>query len=129
MNTFLTFFSWPNGSAWSNVVAMPACGIVAAVATACFRKPLARFWHRHFGHRAELDDIKARLDTHADLLNPHSPGGLNAVLDEVRRAVTAAESARDEIKALGVIARGAKPAPRRGATEMRKTGSGKADGA
>ena len=126
MHTFLLFFAWPGGAAWSNVVAMPACAVVAALATACFRKPLARFWHRHFGHRAELDDIKARLDAHADLLNPHTPGGLNAVLDEVRRAVTAAESAHADIKALGVIA---KAAPRRGATELRKKATGKTDGA
>ena len=133
MHTLLLFFAWPNGGAWSNVVAMPVCGVIAGVVTFVFRDHLGRavkgWWHRHLGHGSELDEIRTRLDTHADLLDPHSPGGLNAVLDEVRRAVTAAESARDEIKGLGVITRGAKPAPRRGATEMRKTGSGKAEGA
>lgn len=128
MHTLWLFFAWPEGVTWSNVLAMPLCGVAAGVATVCFRKPLARFWHRHFGHRAELNDIKARLDAHADLLNPHTPGGLNAVMDEVRRAVTAAESAHADIKALGVIAGKAKT-PRRGATEMRKTGDGKTEGA
>ena len=126
MHTFLLFFAWPTGGAWSNVVAMPACGFVAAVFAVCFRAPLASWWHRHFGHKAELDVIRKQLDAHADLLNPHTPGGLNAVMDEVRRAVTAAESAHEDIKALGVIAGKAKT-PRRGATELRKTGSGKAE--
>ena len=133
MHTFWLFFAWPDGGAWSNVAAMPLCGVAAAVAAFLFRDHIGRavsgWWRRHLGHHAELAEIKAHLAAHADLLDPHTPGGLNAVLDEVRRAVAAAESAREEVRALGVITRGAKPAPRRGATEMRKTGSGKADGA
>ena len=116
MHTFLLFFAWPFGGVWSNVLAMPACGVVAGVATVCLRRPLAAFWHRHFSHRAELDDIKARLDGHADLLNPHSPGGLGAVHDEVRRAVTAAESAVAEVRALTKVM-----AP----TPMRRTADGR----
>lgn len=129
MHTLWLFFAWPGGGVWSNVLAMPACGVIAAVAAYLGRDKLGRaissWHHRHFGHRAELDDIRARLDAHADMLDPRTPGGLNAVLDEVRRAVAASESAHEDIKALGVITRGAKPAPRRGATEMRKTGGGK----
>ena len=127
MHTLWLFFAWPAGAVWGNVWAMPLCGFIAAVFAVVFRDRLGRavsgWWHRHFGHRAELDEIRARLDTHADLLDPHTPGGLNAVMDEVRRAVTAAESAREAVQALGVI----KPAARRGATEMRKTGGGKAE--
>ena len=130
MHTFWVFFAWPDGGAWSNVIAMPVCGFIAALFAFLFRDHIGRavrgWWHRHLGHRAELDEIRTRLDAHADLLDPHTPGGLNAVMDEVRRAVTAAESVHADIKALGVIARTAK-APRRGATEMRKTGSGKGD--
>ena len=130
VHTLWLFFAWPAGAVWGNVWAMPLCGIIAAVFAVVFRDRLGRavsgWWHRHFGHRAELDDIRARLDAHADLLDPHSPGGLAAVMDEVRRAVTAAESAHADIKALGVITRNAK-APRRGATEMRKTATGKAE--
>lgn len=130
MHTFWLFFSYPNGAIWGNVWAMPVCGVIAGVFAFLFKDHLGRALHhwfrRHFGHHAELDEIKARLDTHADLLDPHSPGGLNAVLDEVRRAVSAAESAHADIKALGVIARNAKT-PRRGTTEMRKTGDGKAE--
>jgi hypothetical protein len=45
-------------------------------------------------------------------------------MDEVRRAVTAAESAHGAVQALGVAV---KPRPaRKGATEMRQAGSGKA---
>lgn len=132
MHTFLLFFGYPNGAIWGNVWAMPVCGVIAGVVTFVFRDHLGRalrsWFGRHFGHHAELAEIRARLDTHADLLDPHTPGGLNAVLDEVRRAVTAAESAHEDIKALGVIATKAS-APRRGATEMRKTAGGKADGA
>lgn len=130
MHTLLLFFAWPNGGAWSNVAAMPVCGVIAAVFAVIFKDRLGRaisgWWHRHLGHRAELDEIRARLDAHADLLDVHTPGGLNAILDEVRRAVTAAESAHEDIKALGVIAAKAKT-PRRGSTEMRKTGGGKAE--
>lgn len=116
MHTLWLFFTWPAGAIWGNVLAMPACGVVAGVATVCLRRPLARFWHRHFGHRAELNEIKARLDGHADLLDPHSPGGLGAVHDEVRRAVTAAESAAAEVRALTKIVT---PTP------MKRTASGR----
>ena len=132
MHVLWLFFTWPAGAVWGNVFAMPLCGIVAAFAAFLGRDRLGRalsgFWHRHFGHRAELDDIHARLDAHANLLDPHTPGGLAVILDEVRRAVAAAESAHADIQALGVIAKGAK-APRRGPTEMRKTGRGKAEDA
>jgi hypothetical protein len=131
VHTFWVFFAWPDGGAWSNVIAMPVCGLIAGLFAFLFRDHIGRavrgWWHRHLGHRAELDEIRERLDTHADALDLSTPGGLAAVMDEVRRAVTAAESAREDIRALGVIARNAKPPPRRGATEMRKTGSGKAE--
>jgi hypothetical protein len=130
VHTLWLFFAWPAGAVWSNVLAMPLCGVATGVFAFFFRDHIGRavkgWWGRHFGHHAELDDIKARLDAHADLLDPHSPGGLGAIHDEVRRAVTAAESAHEEIRALGVIAGKAKT-PRRGTTEMRKTGSGKAE--
>ncbi len=129
MHTFLLFFGYPDGAIWGNVWAMPVCGLIAGVAAFVFKDHIGRacsdWWKRHFGHEGELEEIRTRLDTHADLLDPHTPGGLNAVMDEVRRAVTAAESAREAVQALGVI----KPAARRGATEMRKTGGGKREGA
>ena len=130
MHTFWVFFGYPDGAIWGNVWAMPVCGLIAGVAAFVFKDHIGRacsnWWKRHFGHGDELDEIRTRLDAHADLLDPHTPGGLNAVMDEVRRAVTAAESAHADIKALGVIASKAQ-APRRGATEMRKTASGKTE--
>lgn len=127
MHTFLSFFGWPAGSTWSNVLAMPSCGVLATVFAVVFRDKIGRaassWWHRHFGHKDELEQVHARLNAHEDLLNHETPGGLGAVMDEVRRAVTAAESAHEAVKALGVI----KPAPRRGATPMQKKATGKAD--
>jgi len=128
VHTFLAFFAWPDGGVWSNVLAMPLCGLLAALAAFLVRDRLGRalrsWWHRHLGHGGELDAIKAQLQAHADLLDHDTPGGLGAVMDEVRRAVAAAESAHEAVKALGVI----RTAPKRGATEMRKTVTGKADG-
>lgn len=128
MHVLWLFFAWPGGGAWSNVVAMPVCGVLAGIAAYLLRDRLGRalkgWWHRHLGHKDDLDAIHARLDRHEDLLDHETPGGLGAVMDEVRRAVTAAESAHEAVKALGVI----KPAPRRGGTEMRKTATGKTDG-
>ena len=125
MHTFLLFFAWPGGAAWSNVVAMPVCGVLAGVAAYLLRDKLGRAvrqWHkRHFGHHDELDAIREKLAAHEDLLDHDTPGGLGAVMDEVRRAVTAAESAHEAVRALGVI----KPPPRRGGTEMRKAASAK----
>lgn len=126
------FFDYPNGAIWGNVYAMPVCGLIAGLFAFLFRDHIGRacsdWWKRHFGHGGDLDEIRTRLNTHADLLDPHTPGGLAAVMDEVRRAVTASESAHEEIRALGVIAGKAKT-PRRGATEMRNTAGGKGDGA
>lgn len=125
MHTLLVFLAWPNGAVWGNVGAMPVCGIIAGFFAFVFRDHIGRavkgWWHRHLGHKDDLDAIHARLDAHADLLDHDTPGGLGAVMDEVRRAVTAAESAHEAVKALGVI----KQAPRRGGTEMRKAAGAK----
>lgn len=129
MHAFLAFFAWPGGGIWGNVLAMPVCGLIAGLAAFVFRDHLGRaikgWWHRHLGHKDDLDAIRETLKAHADLLDHDTPGGLGAVMDEVRRAVTAAESAHEAVKALGMIN---KQAPRRGATPMRKTATGKADG-
>ena len=128
MHTLWLFFAWPDGGAWSNIVAVPPCAVLAAVLAFIFRDRLGRalkgWWARHLGHKDDLDAIHARLDAHADLLDHETPGGLGAVMDEVRRAVTAAESAHEAVRALGVI----KPPPRRGGTEMRKAASAKDGG-
>lgn len=58
MHVFLLFFAWPAGAVWGNVGAMPLCGLVAVVSAVCFRKPAARWWHKHFGMRAELAEIR-----------------------------------------------------------------------
>lgn len=62
--------------AGSNIGAMPGCGLVAVASAACFRKPLARWWHRHFGAQAELAGIKAAAESAhriaADLFEHHT---------------------------------------------------------
>lgn len=58
MHVFLLFFAWPGGATWSNVLAMPACGLFAVVSAVCFRKPAAKWWHKHFGVKADLAEIR-----------------------------------------------------------------------
>lgn len=64
------------GWAGSNIGAMPACGLIAVLSAAVFRKPLARWWHRHFGMKAELAEIRdAAAAAHriaADLFEHHT---------------------------------------------------------
>jgi hypothetical protein len=130
VHTFLAFFAWPDGGVWGNVIAMPLCGLAAAFSAFVFRDRIGRalkdWHHRHFGHHAELDAIRERLDGHADALNLGTPGGLAAVMDETRRAVSASEAALAEVRALIAIS-GPRQAPRRGATPMQKKATGKAD--
>ena len=65
------YWAW----AGSNIGAMPACGALAIVSAACFQKPLARWWHKHLGAKAELADIKSTADAAhriaADLFEHH----------------------------------------------------------
>lgn len=125
------FFGWPAGAVWGNVLAMPVCGAVAFAAAFLLRDKIGRalsgWWHRHFGHRAELDAIGETLDAHADALDLETPGGLAAVMAEVREAKSASESALAEVRALIAIS-GPRQAPRRGATPMQKKATGKAEG-
>jgi hypothetical protein len=55
LHGLLRYWGW----AGSNIGAMPGCGAVAVAFAACFRKPLARWWHKHFGAKAELAEIRA----------------------------------------------------------------------
>lgn len=127
MHTFLLFFGYPNGAIWGNVWAMPVCAVIAGAFAFVFRDRLGRrlsaWFHRHFGHRDELDRIHSRLDDHADLLNPDTPGGMAAVIAELRDLKVTVEAQAAGVEALASIV---KPAPRRGATAMRKTATGKA---
>jgi hypothetical protein len=118
VHTFLAFFAWPDGTAWSNVAAMPLCGVLAGLAAFIFRDHIGRalsgFWHRHFGHGDALDAIQAQLDGHADALDLSTPGGLAVVVAEVREAKAAAQSAQAAVEALAALY--AKPPPRRAKT-------------
>ena len=92
-HAFLLFWSWPSGAAWSNVVAMPACGFVAAVFAVLLRKPMASWWKRHFGAHADLAEIRdlaARAhriaaDTHQHLTGREHPDAAREGGDEQDR--------------------------------------------
>lgn len=103
MRTFLLFFAWPGGAVWGNVWAMPLCGAVAAVSAFLLRDRLGSamrgWWHRHLGHGAELGQIQATLDKHADLLDLTTPGGLAAVLKEVRDSRVEAKALMSSLEA------------------------------
>lgn len=66
------YWNW----AGSNIGAMPACGLLAVVSAVCFRRPLARWWRRHFGMGAELAEIRdmaaAAHRIAADLFEHHA---------------------------------------------------------
>lgn len=132
MHTLWLFLNWPNGTAWSNVIAMPLCAVLAALAAFLLRDRIGQavsgWWHRHFGHRAELDAIGETLKGHADALDLETPGGLAAVIAEVREAKSASESALAEVRALIAISGPGQATRRGGATPMRKTATGKAEG-
>jgi hypothetical protein len=54
MNWWHAYWSWVGG----NIGAMPLEGAVAFLAGAALRKPLARWWRRHFANGAELAEIR-----------------------------------------------------------------------
>ena len=116
MHTFLLFFGYPNGAIWGNVWAMPVCGLIAGVVTFVFRDHIGRavkgWWHKHLGHRNDLAEIQGQLDAHADLLDLSTPGGLTAVLAEVKAARQSSEAALAAVQGLTKVI-----AP----TPMRKT--------
>ena len=59
-----------------NVLAMPVCGLLAVGFAVGFRKPIARWWHKHFGVKADLADIRETADAArriaADLFEHHT---------------------------------------------------------
>jgi len=76
------YWAWTGG----NVGAMPLQGILAVLFAVCFRKPLARWWHKHFGAQADLREIRdiaaaahrIAADTyrhHTGHEHPDAPGG------------------------------------------------------
>jgi hypothetical protein len=49
---------WYWAEAGGNVVAMPACAVVAVAFAVGFRRPAARWWRKHFGAQADLAEIR-----------------------------------------------------------------------
>ena len=114
MSVLHFYFGWPDGAVWSNLLASAIC------AAFVWWRLRARIIAHHAAMLIQADRHHAEHMAAVDL---KTPGGLTAVMDEVRRAVTAAESAHGAVQALGVAV---KPRPaRRGATDMQKTGEGK----
>lgn len=54
----MRWLSWYWQQTGGNVLAMPACGAVAVLFAVAFRRPLAAWWRRHFGARADLAEIR-----------------------------------------------------------------------
>lgn len=48
------YWAWTGG----NVGAMPLQGILAVLFAVCFRKPISRWWRKHFGAQADLREIR-----------------------------------------------------------------------
>jgi hypothetical protein len=71
-----SWWAWYWQQTGGNVLAMPLCGLLAVAFAVCCRKPIARWWHRYFGAKAELADIKATVDAAhkiaADLFEHHT---------------------------------------------------------
>lgn len=66
------YWAWTGG----NVGAMPLQAAITVAGTLLLRRPLAAWWHRHFGARAELAELKATADAAhrivADLFEHHA---------------------------------------------------------
>ena len=118
MSVLALYFGWPAGAVYSNLLASAICAVFV------WWRLRVRMVAHHLEQLAQRDQHHAE---HMNALSLDTPGGLAAVMDEVRRAVTAAESAHADIKALGVIGAKAKT-PRRGATEMRPAAGAKPRG-
>ncbi len=102
---------------WPNIIASILVAAWVTMKLRATRRLQEQIRDLHERHHAE----------HMAALDLTTPGGLAAVMAEVRAAKTAAESAHGAVQALGVAA---KPRPaRRGPTEMQKTGGGEKGGA
>ena len=70
------WLGWYWTEAGGNVIAMPACGLVAVAFAVGFRKPLARWWQKHFGAKADLREIRETAEAArriaADLFEHHT---------------------------------------------------------
>lgn len=59
-----------------NVVATPFCAALTAVGVVLFQRPIARWWHKHFGVRDEIAEVReiAQAAHHivADLFEHHT---------------------------------------------------------
>lgn len=62
--------------AGSNIGAAPACGLLAILFAVCCQKPISRWWHRHFGVRNEIREVRkiaeASQRISADLFEHHT---------------------------------------------------------
>lgn len=72
----MTWWHWYWAQVAGNIWAMPLQAMVAFTAGVLFRKPLAAWWHRHFGVKADLEDIRrdaaAARRIAADLFEHHT---------------------------------------------------------
>src|SRR5215475_12492973 len=99
---------------WPNIIASILVGAWVGLKLRAARRLHEELKAMHERHHAAVTSV----------LDPATPGGMGALLAELRDVKADVAANRAATEALAAIT--AKPAPRRGATEMRPTRGGKA---
>jgi len=108
VHVFTLYFGWPAGAVYSNLLASAICAALV------WWRIRARMIAHHVEQLAQRDRHHAE---HMDALSLETPGGLAAVMAEVKDARMAAESAHGTIQGFALVTGAPEPA----ATRMRKT--------
>ena len=111
------YFGWPLGAVYSNLLASAICAALV------WWRLRAKMIAHHLEQAAQRERHHAE---HMDALDLDTPGGLAAVMAEVKDARMAAESAHGAMQGLALVAGTPKPAAA-GATRLRKTAAGKTE--
>jgi hypothetical protein len=100
---------------WPNIVASILVAAWVTFKLRAHRKLQEQLRDLHVRHHAE----------HMDALDPHTPGGVGAVMSVALDAKTAAESAHGAVQGLAPVTGAPKPPAAAGKTPMKRTASGR----